>query len=193
MKRQIDNTSPGGAPGGKLFPGSHKRCEPGHLVIRHFSTGDQRIREAILVPDGRKQTDVILLDFSKAFDKVNHSKLLWKLHNYGIRGKVLSWIQAFLGIRSQQVVIDGEESDSIPVNSGVPQGSVLGPILFLTYKNDLPDGISSQVRLFADGTALYLTRVRKTAQHYKRTSTCYQCGRRSVICSSIPQNARWYR
>ena len=107
--------------------------------------------------NARKQTDVILLDFSKAFDKVKHSKLLWKLHNYGIRGKVLSWIQAFLGNRSQRVVIDGEESGSIPVNSGVPQGSVLGPILFLTYINDLPDGISSQVRLFADDTALYLT------------------------------------
>ena len=110
--------------------------------------------------NARKQTDVILLDFSKAFDKVNHSKLLWKLHKYGIRGKVLSWIQAFLGNRSQRMVIDGEESDSIPVNSGVPQGSVLvnlGPILFLAYINDLPDGVSSQVRLFADDTALYLT------------------------------------
>ena len=103
------------------------------------------------------QTDVILLDFSKAFDKVSHCKLLWKLHQYGIRGNALTWIQVFLGNRSQQVVIDGEESDSIPVNSGVPQGSVLGPILFLAYINDLPGGISSQVRLFSDDTALYLT------------------------------------
>ena len=104
-----------------------------------------------------KQTDVILLDFSKAFDKVNHSKLLWKLHQYGIRGNVLSWIQAFLGNRSQWMVIDGEESDSIPVNSGIPQRSVLGLILFLAYIKDLPDEICSQVRLFADDTALYLT------------------------------------
>ena len=58
-----------------------------------------------------KQTDVILLDFSKAFDKVSHSKLIWKLHNYGIRTNVLNWIDAFLGDRSQRVVVAGEESD----------------------------------------------------------------------------------
>ena len=104
-----------------------------------------------------KQMDVILLDFSKAFDIVSHSKLLRKLHQYGIRGKLLSWIQAFLGSRSQRVVIDGEDSDSIPVNTGVPQGSILGPILFLAYINDLPEEICSQFHLFADDTALYLT------------------------------------
>ena len=104
-----------------------------------------------------KQTDLVLLDFSKAFDKVNHSKLLWKLHQYGIRGHALAWIRAFLGNRSQTVVLEGEESGSVPVTSGVPQGSVLGPILFLVYINDLPDELSSQVRLFADDTAVYLT------------------------------------
>ena len=69
----------------------------------------------------------------------------------------MSWIQAFLGNRSQQVVIDSEESDSIPVNSVVPQGSVLGPIPFLAQINDLHGEISSQIYLFADDTALYLT------------------------------------
>ena len=104
-----------------------------------------------------KQTDLILLDFSKAFDKVNHSKLIWKLHQYGMRSNVLHWVQAFLSNRSQSVVVGGEESDAVPVCSGVPQGSVLGPILFLIYINDLPDSITSKVRLFADDTALYLT------------------------------------
>ena len=103
-----------------------------------------------------KQTDIILLGFSKAFDKVNHSKFQWKLHQYGIRGGELAWIRAFLGSSSQQVVIDGEESESIPVTSGVPMGSVLGPILFLVYINDLPNEVCSWVRLFADDTALYL-------------------------------------
>ena len=97
------------------------------------------------------------LTSSRAFDKVNHSKLLWKLHQYGIRGHVLDWVRAFIGSRSQRVVIDREESESIPVTSGVPQGSVLGPILFLIYINDLPEEVCSQVRLFANDTALYLT------------------------------------
>ena len=92
-----------------------------------------------------KQTDIILLDFSKAFDKVNHSKLMWKLHQYGICGHKLDWVRAFLGSRSQQVVIDRKESESIPVTSGVPQCFVLGPILFLIYINDLPDEVCSKV------------------------------------------------
>ena len=104
-----------------------------------------------------KQTDLILLDFSKAFDKVSHSKLIWKLHKYGIQGNVLGWIWAFLGDHSQKVVLGREESGLVPVTSGVPQGLVLGPILFLIYINDLLDDIPSQICLFADDTALYLT------------------------------------
>ena len=103
-----------------------------------------------------KQTDIILLDFSKAFDKVNHAKLILKLHNYRIRGRTLSWISVFLNGRSQTVVLEGDCSEEVPVTSGVPQGSVLGPVLFLIYINDLPDKVKLQVRLFADDTAAYL-------------------------------------
>ena len=103
-----------------------------------------------------KQTDLILLDFSKAFDKVAHEKLLLKLHHYGIRGDTLKWIEDFLDNRKQAVVINGINSEKILVSSGVPQGSVLGPILFLAYINDLPEQVKSRARLFADDTALYL-------------------------------------
>ena len=103
-----------------------------------------------------RQTDLILLDFSKAFDKVSHEKLLYKLHQYGVRGHVLHWNKAFLSNRTQTVVLENEKSSQVAVTSGVPQGSVLGPILFLVFINDLPDGIRSKVRLFADDTAVYL-------------------------------------
>jgi hypothetical protein len=103
-----------------------------------------------------KQTDLVLLDFSKAFDKVNHLKLLFKLQEHGVSSQTVSWIQSFLVGRSQSVVVNGCMSDQVPVTSGVPQGSVLGPLLFLLYINDLPDMVTSQVRLFADDTAVYL-------------------------------------
>ena len=104
-----------------------------------------------------KQTDLILLDFSKAFDKVNHLKLLYKLQLHAVQGKTLRWIESFLIGRNQTVVLKGKNSDELPVSSGVPQGSVQDPILFLLYINDLPDNLQSQVRLFADDTAVYLT------------------------------------
>ena len=104
-----------------------------------------------------KQVDLVLLDFSKAFDKVSHSKLLFKLSQHGVKGNTLNWIRAFLVGRTQAVVLEGESSSEVPVTSGVPQGSVLGPLLFLIYINDLPQNIQSQVRLFADDTAVYLT------------------------------------
>ena len=103
------------------------------------------------------QTDLILLDLGKAFDKVSHTKLLFRLHQHGITRNNLCWIKAFLLRRSQCVALEGEKSSEILVTSGVPQGSVLGPILFLLYINDLPKNINSQIRLFADDTAVYMT------------------------------------
>ena len=104
-----------------------------------------------------KQVDIVLLDFSKAFDKVSHPKLLFKLSQHGVKGNTLNWIRAFLVGRTQAVVLEGESSTEVPVTSGVPQGSVLGPLLFLLYINDLPQNVQSQVRLFADDTTVYLT------------------------------------
>ena len=101
------------------------------------------------------QTDVIVLDFSKAFDVVPHKRLLHKLEHYGIRGTTLLWIQNFLTTRTQKVLVDGSFSKRARVGSGVPQGTVLGPILFLSYINDLPSSVRSSVRLFADDCLLY--------------------------------------
>ena len=104
---------------------------------------------------GQKQTDVIIMDFAKAFDKVPHRRLLYKLGYYGIRGSTHKWISSWLSEGSQKVVLDGQASDPVPVLSGVPQGSVLGLVLFLIFINDLPDNIRSSVRLFADDCVLY--------------------------------------
>ena len=112
-----------------------------------------------------QQTDLILLDFSKAFDKVNHMKLLYKLHQHGNQDSTLQWVKSFLIGRLQSVLVNGDNSDEVPVTSGVPQGSVLGPLLFLLYINDLPENIVSQVRLFADDTAVYITVNNPTEQN----------------------------
>ena len=90
---------------------------------------------------GQKQTDVIIMDFAKAFDRVPHRRLLYKLDHYGIRGTTHKWISSWLSERSQKVVLDGQASDPVPVLSGVPQGSEYGPVLFFIFINDLPDNI----------------------------------------------------
>ena len=103
-----------------------------------------------------QQTDILVMDFAKAFDKVCHSLLTHKLHNYGIQGNVNRWIKNWLANRKQSVVVEGEQSQFVSVESGVPQGSVLGPCLFLYCINDLPAKLHSSVRLFADDTIAYL-------------------------------------
>ena len=99
--------------------------------------------------------DVVYLDFRKAFDSVPHKRLLLKLERLGISGNILKWIDSFLSERKQCVRVNGKLSDWSDVTSGVPQGSVLGPILFILYVNDLPDQVHSYCKLFADDAKLY--------------------------------------
>jgi hypothetical protein len=107
--------------------------------------------------NSKSQIDAILLDFSKAFDKVPHERLTAKLHHYGVRGNTLSCIKSFLANRGQQVILDGAKSNSAPVSSVVPQGTVLGPLLFLVYINDLLSNVNAIDILFADDCLLYRT------------------------------------
>ena len=101
------------------------------------------------------QVDVILLDFSKAFDKVPHQRLLYKLDFYGVRGKNLPWVKSFLGSRKQNVLLDGKTSDQADVTSEFPHGTVNGPLYFLAFIKDLPEFTLSETRLFADDRLLY--------------------------------------
>jgi len=105
----------------------------------------------------KEQTDAVLLDFSKAFDKVDHEGLILKLEHLGIRNSLLNWIRSFLIGRKQRVVVEGKASESSDVLSGVPQGTVLGPLFFLVYINDIAQGLTEGtiLKLFADDSLLY--------------------------------------
>ena len=105
--------------------------------------------------DNRGQVDFIYLDMSKAFDKVSHCKLLRKLRDYGFGGTLLAWLESYLHDQMQRVTAFGVNSLALPVTSGVPQGSILDPMLFLLYANSLPGTVkSSHVAAFADDTKI---------------------------------------
>ena len=99
-------------------------------------------------------TDVIYLDFQKAFDKVPHTRLLLKLHSYGIIGPILAFVYHYLTNRKQRVVINSSYSMWVNVLSGIPQGSILGPLLFTIFINDLPDNMTNLCKMFADDTKI---------------------------------------
>ena len=105
--------------------------------------------------DNGGSIDAIYMDFRKVFDSVPHRRLLHKVRAHGIQGSVLDWIDAFLSECKQRVYINGSQSQEGQVTSGIPQGSVLGPILFVIYINDLPNEVESEVRIFADDTKLF--------------------------------------
>ena len=105
--------------------------------------------------DAGGETRAIALDISKAFDKVWHAGLLHKLKSYGVGGMILDIVDSFLRERALQVVLDGQSSTLYNINAGVPQGSVLGPTLFLVFINDLPEGALSKIGIYADDTTVY--------------------------------------
>ncbi|KAI8480560.1 hypothetical protein Bbelb_416830 [Branchiostoma belcheri] len=111
-----------------------------------------------------KPLDVVYLDFRKAFDTVPHVRLLRKLERYGVGGNIRNWVEDFLRLRKQRVVVNGQFSSWREVKSGIPQGSVLGPILFVIYINDLPEAVASGIKIFADDSKLYKTVHDKTGE-----------------------------
>ena len=100
-------------------------------------------------------TRAAVLDISKAFNRVWHAGLLHKLKSYGISGQIFGLISSFISNRHLRVVLDGKSSQEYPVNAGVPEGSILGPTLFLLYINDLPDDVICNIPIYADDYAIY--------------------------------------
>ena len=127
---------------------------PGDSTCNQLLYLVNEIQEAFENPNSL-EVRAVFLDISKAFDKVWHNGLIFKLNQNGISGNLLKFFENYLSNRKQRVVINGSCSDYLPIESGVPQGSVLGPLLFLIYINDLEINIKSKIKFFADDTMLY--------------------------------------
>ena len=138
-----------------LYPlqfGFRQKCSTNHALIQ--------ITESIRNSIRNNEFDCgIFIDLKKSFDTVNHSILVSKLNHYGVRGKAYDFFHSYLSYREQFVCINGHKSDSLPITCGVPQGSILGPLLFLLYINDLPNTSKLlSFHLFADDTNIYFSR-----------------------------------
>ena len=129
----------------------------------------ETVHDWMTAMDNKTQVDVILLDFAKAFDKVPHLRILLKLTPYGITGNTHNWIKSFLSNHKQRVSVNGAMSDITYVTYGVPQGSVLGPVHFLLYINDMDGNIKSSMRFFAEDSTIYRKISSKTDREILQT------------------------
>jgi ribonuclease P/MRP protein subunit RPP40 len=144
------------------------------------------MEEVIDHVDKKEPVDVVYFDFSKAFDVVPHDKLLLKLEGAGVGGKLLEWIGDWLKERTMAVVLNGHSSKTLSVTSGAPQGSVLGPTLFLVYINDLPSVVDCPMSIFADDTKIY--QVIKTEDDKQRLQANIDAMRRWSLEWGMPFN-----
>ena len=138
--------------------------EPLNLYQSGFRPSDSCVNQLIAITheifeafDCHPSLEVrsVFLDISKAFDKVWHERLLYKLKSMGVSGELYNLLENYLSDRFQRVLLNGQTSSWRPVLDGVPQGSILGPLLFLIYINDLPNELKSNAKLFADDTSLF--------------------------------------
>ena len=136
----------------KLLSDRQHAFRKGHSCETQLTTA---INDWAKILDKRGQVDTFILDFEVAFDTPPHELLKRKLFSYGIGGKTLKWIDSFLCFRQQRDVVNGVKCDWALVLSGVPQGTVLGPLLFSLYINDISSDIESEIRLFADDFVSY--------------------------------------
>ena len=131
----------------------HQSCVPGDSTVNQLVYLYNAFSKAL---DDKKDVQLVFCDIKKAFDKVWHQGIIFKLKQLGITGNLLGWFEDYLNGRLQRVGIKGQNSDWVSIQAGVPQGSVLGPLLFMVYINDIVDNISCDIKLYADDTTLYI-------------------------------------
>ena len=149
-----------------VFKSVYNYIKDNHLLSPHqsgFQCGDSTINQLSFLYhtfcealDHKKEVRIVFCDISKAFDRVWHDGLLYKIKKFGIAGNLLNWFTDYLSERYQRVIIRGQESNFGLIKAGVPQGSVLGPLLFLIYINDITSVTECNIKLFADDTILYI-------------------------------------